>query len=59
MTARALKYLGSEGVKEACRRCRAAAGEPCRNYLGQCKPLCKERGTPAPKPEPVPADLFG
>jgi hypothetical protein len=38
-----------------CRRCRAAAGAKCRNYLGQGKFTCKERGTPAPVavPEPV------
>lgn len=34
----------------ACSRCRAAKGEWCKNYKGQRKTLCKERGKPKPPP---------
>jgi hypothetical protein len=44
-----------------CWRCGAPAGNKCRNYKGENKFTCKERGTPAPGPAPRDdqSDLFG
>jgi hypothetical protein len=41
-------------IHVACRRCGAAAGKKCRNYKGQGKFTCKERGTPEPRTETAP-----
>jgi hypothetical protein len=37
-----------------CRRCRAQAGQKCRDYKGQNKQPCPERGRPDDEPEPTP-----
>jgi hypothetical protein len=41
-----------------CARCGARAGERCRNYRGQHKQTCPERGKPAPEPAEEPPSLF-
>ena len=41
-----------------CRKCRAPANKPCRNYKGQNKQTCPDRGTPAPAPAPGQPELF-
>jgi hypothetical protein len=41
-----------------CRRCRAKAGKKCRNYKGQNKQTCPERGTPEPAKPTWQPDLF-
>src|SRR5262249_44139296 len=42
-----------------CWRCRAQAGQKCRNYLGQNKQTCPERGQPRPTPPPAPRQVAG
>jgi hypothetical protein len=39
----------TKGLDLPCPACHAAAGEPCRNYLGQRKAACKARRDPPKK----------
>jgi hypothetical protein len=42
-------------LRSECRQCHAKAGEWCKNYKGQRKPLCKRRGEPEPPAAKKPA----
>ena len=46
----------AQALSAYCHHCFANPGDPCRNYLGQAKPPCRDRGhaqaTPAPTTKP-------
>lgn len=42
-----------------CAKCKAVAGEPCKNYKGQRKQTCPDRGKPAEQTPSAQSDLFG
>jgi hypothetical protein len=48
----------AEALAVDCPNCRAAAGQKCKNYRGQNKATCPERGRPAVEAPPAPPAVW-